>query len=231
MTKDITSEQKGTNEQKSRLYLVTSNDLGVDLFPAVREALKAGIGILQYREKDRRKKSYLENAQRLKELCLKYNTLYIINDNPWAALHVNADGVHIGQEDISLIEATKIVRNKIIGVTCYTLEQALEAQDYGASYIGMHLWNSSKTKPLSECSSPPIGKELFKEVCANVTIPCVAIGGINESNIEEVLNNGADYIAMVSGILCAKDVYSTVKRMNENIGDKVNEPKRPWLRI
>lgn len=215
----------------SRLYLVTSNELGIDLFYAVKEALKAGIGLLQYREKDRRKRSYLENALRLKELCVKYNTKYIVNDNPWAALHVNADGVHIGQEDISLTEATKIVRNKIIGVTCYTLEQALEAQDYGASYIGMHLWNSSKTKPLSECSSPPIGTELFKEVCANVNIPCVAIGGINESNIEEVLNNGADYIAMVSGILCARDVYSTVRRMNENIGDKVNENKRPWLGI
>ncbi|MBI4453917.1 thiamine phosphate synthase [Candidatus Woesearchaeota archaeon] len=219
------------NEQKSRLYLVTSSELGVSLFHHVEEALKAGVGLLQYREKDRRKKSYLENAQRLKEMCAEYNTLYIVNDNPWAALHVNADGVHIGQEDISLIEATKIVRNKIIGVTCYTLEQALEAQDYGATYIGMHLWNSSKTKPLSECSSPPIGTELFKEVCANVNIPCVAIGGINESNIEQVLNNGADYIAMVSGILCARDVYSAVQRMNQTIGDKVNENKRPWLRI
>ena len=213
-----------TNE--SRLYLVTSSDLGINLFQGVEEALKAGIGILQYREKDRRKRSYLENAQRLKEMCAEYNTLYIVNDNPWAALHVNADGVHIGQEDIKFSEARKIVVDKIIGVTCYTIEQALEAQDYGASYIGMHLWNSSNTKPLSECSSPPIGIEMFKDICVSVTIPCVAIGGINESNIEQVLNNGADYIAMVSGILCVKDVYSTAQRMNQIIGDKVNENKR-----
>ncbi len=217
-------------QNRSRLYLVTNAFPERDLAADVEEALKQGIGILQYREKDTTKSKYQATAEALQDLCNRYNTLFIINDNVDLAAKLETDGVHIGQDDIKYNAARQKVGNKIIGVSCYSLEQALEAEQQGADYIGVHIWESAATKPSSQ-GAQPVGIEAFNQIAIAVKIPCVAIGGITQERIPKVLINHGDYPALVSGILKADDISATVRAMNENIRQTKNNNPQLWRRI
>ena len=181
------------------LYLLTDTQLaGLTHTQITRQALSAGIKVIQLREKNRSKKEIFNEALVLKALTTKQNSALIINDYIDIALAVNADGVHLGQEDMPVPEARRIMgRKKIIGVSTHSLRQAQKAENEGADYIGFGPIFHTGTKDAGR----PMGLNALQKVKGHINIPIVAIGGITSENIKEVLMSGADAAAIASGIL------------------------------
>jgi len=181
------------------LYLVTDRVIsGLTLKEIAEQAIAGGIRTIQLREKNLSKRELFKEALSLRALFLRYRVLFIINDYVDIALALNAHGVHLGQEDMPIKEARKILgRDKIIGISTHSLRQALEAERGGASYIGFGPIFRTKTKDAGK----PKGIDALIEVKNHVKIPVVAIGGITPGNAPQVLQAQADAIAVASGIL------------------------------
>jgi len=179
----------------------------------VKNALVAGVTVVQYRNKDGNTKEMYDEALRLKGLCRKAGALFIINDRADVALAVDADGVHIGTDDMPYKAARRILgRKKIIGVTAHNIKEAREAQRSGADYIGASPVFLTDTKP---DAGVPAGIELIKAIRRSVRIPIIAIGGINLYNAEEVVSAGADGLCAISAVLTKKDVKKEIKRFQQ----------------
>lgn len=191
------------------LYLITDRTIaGLTHIQIAQEAIAAGIRIIQLREKHQPKKEIYKEALLLRALTLKHKTTFIINDYVDIALAIDADGVHLGQEDMPIKEARKILgKNKIIGISTHTLKQAIEAQAEGADYIGFGPIFHTTTKNAGR----PKGVNALIEIKRHIKIPVVAIGGITFENVPDVLRAGADAIAMASGILSG-DIKTNIKR-------------------
>lgn len=161
------------------------------------QSLRSGVKWLQYRDKKSSRKEIYEHALKLRQLTKEFRAFFTVNDHVDIALAVNADGVHLGQEDFPLKEAKKILTDKtIIGISTHSLEQAINAEKQGADYIGFGPVFRTKTKDAGE----PKGIEMLKEIKNAVKIPLVAIGGINAENLSSVLGAGADAVAAASAI-------------------------------
>lgn len=199
------------------IYGITDSKSGKnkDLITYCEELLKGGVKILQYREKNKNIKEKIEEAIKLRELTKKYNTLFIVNDHIDIALLSQADGIHIGQDDIPVSYARKLLGNKkIIGLSTHSKEQALKAIEDGVDYIGVGPIFNTETK---EDVCAPVGFEYLNYVKSNINIPFVAIGGIKETNILSVLENGAKSIALVSELVGNKDTLNKTKNINNLI--------------
>lgn len=159
--------------------------------------LESGIKWIQYRDKKISKKLIYQNALNLRELTTDFDAFLTINDYPDIALAIDADGVHLGQEDLPLIEAKKIISDKIIGISTHDINQAVEADRGGADYIGFGPVFHTSTKDAGQ----PKGLSILKVVKEAVKIPVIAIGGINTGNLMSVLEMGADGVAVSSGLL------------------------------
>lgn len=181
------------------IYLITDSAISrLSHVEVVRQAIKAGIGTMQIREKDLSKKDLFNIALTLRKMTQKNNVLFIVNDYIDIALAVDADGVHLGQEDMPIEEARKIMgTNKLIGISTHSLRQAVEAQNSGADYIGFGPIFHTATKDAGK----PKGIDAITKIKKHIKIPVVAIGGITWENAYEVLNAGADAVAVASGIL------------------------------
>lgn len=177
------------------------------------KVLKSGVRWVQYREKGKSRREVYEEAARLRKLTQDFNAVLIVNDHADIAMCVNAAGVHLGQKDLPLREARKIMgKNRIVGISTHSLEQAIEAEKGGADYIGFGPVFHTTTKD----AGGPKGVSMLREVKKQVTIPLVAIGGINFENIQLVLDAGADAVAVASAIL-AGDIENNVKIFMEMI--------------
>jgi thiamine-phosphate pyrophosphorylase len=164
----------------------------------VLRALRSGVRWVQYRDKDRTRREIYEESIRLRSITRDFQAALVINDHPDIALAAEADGVHLGQEDLPLREARKIMgKNAIIGISTHTVEQAVAAQRDGADYIGFGPIFHTTTKNAGN----PLGTGMLSEVKKRVTVPVVAIGGITIGNIQAVLQAGADAVAVASAIL------------------------------
>lgn len=160
--------------------------------------LRAGIRWIQYREKNKPRRDIYNEAALLRKLTAEFKASFIVNDHADIALAVNADGVHLGQEDLPLKEARKILgKTKIIGISTHSIEQAIEAEAGGADYVGFGPVFHTKTKDAGK----PKGIQMLKEVKKHVKIPVIAIGGITSGNLQSVLDSGADAVAVASAIL------------------------------
>ena len=192
------------------LYFITDSSLSKKSpFEDAVAAIKGGVKIAQYREKYKPAKQMVEEAQQIRDVCKKNNVLFIVNDRIDIAIAVDADGVHLGQDDVPYEEARKIVGyEKIIGLSANSVEMALKNQELGADYTSIGPIYPTKTK---KDSKAPIGLEPIKQLKAQLKIPFVAIGGIKDSNIEEVLKAGARNIAMISAVITKENVESTVR--------------------
>ncbi|MCH5300312.1 MAG: thiamine phosphate synthase [Ruminococcus sp.] len=194
------------------LYLITDNRWATDtepLYKQVEKAVISGVTIVQYREKNQ---MYFEQALKIKEICKLHNIPFIINDNPQLAKEIDADGVHVGQEDMPVIKARKILgENKIIGTSAHNVEEAKKAEQNGADYIGVGAVFGSNTKTNVAEMSP----SLLKEIASSVSIPVVAIGGINENNIDLLQKTGISGVAVISAILAKKDIETSAKVMRQ----------------
>ncbi len=193
-----------------RLYLVTDNNslAGKDLLLSIEEALRAGVTLLQLREKNIGSKDYFELALEVKKLCDKYGVPLIINDRVDIALAVKAAGVHIGQEDLPLPVVRELLGDDaIIGVTAHNVEEALLAEKQGADYLGVGCVFHTATK----LDTVLIGLDGLRKICGSVNIPIAAIGGIYPVNAREPLRAGASGVAVARGILGEEDVAGATK--------------------
>jgi thiamine-phosphate pyrophosphorylase len=203
------------------LYFITDAGLSKkDIFEDVKAAIKGGVRIVQYREKNKTKEEMVEEAKKIKIICMQNDVLFLINDSVDIALEVGADGVHLGLDDISYEKARKLLGNeKIIGLTAHNMEEAIEFEKLGADYLGVSPIFETTTK---RDAGRAMGLEKFKEIVNSVSIPCIGIGGINEENMEEVMKAGADGVAMISAIVTKDDVEETVR----GIIDKIKSIKK-----
>lgn len=160
-------------------------------------ALNAGIRCLQYRDKDSSRRCIYMEALRLRELTRDFGAVFIVNDYADIAAAVDADGVHLGQDDLPLAEARKIMTHKIIGISTHTLSEALEAEKGGADYIGFGPVFHTTTKD----AGLPKGLGILRDIKRHLRIPVVAIGGIVSGNLSGVIEAGADAVAVASAIL------------------------------
>ncbi|MEX0726487.1 MAG: thiamine phosphate synthase [Planctomycetaceae bacterium] len=182
-----------------RLYLLATEKLcDHGLGPAVRQSLANGVSIVQMREKNLSERQLLEQARLMREWTRELGALLIINDRPDIAVLSEADGVHVGQDDMTVKDARRIIGpNRLIGVSTHTFEQARQAVIDGADYLGVGPVFPSTTKEFSKFA----GLEFVKHVAVEITLPWFAIGGINEKNISQVIEAGATRVA-VSGTIC-----------------------------
>jgi hydroxymethylpyrimidine kinase / phosphomethylpyrimidine kinase / thiamine-phosphate diphosphorylase len=181
------------------LYLVT--DQGERLLERVREALAGGVSVLQYRDKVRDFRDRLVLGRELKAICARYNVLFIVNDDLELAQALEADGVHLGQEDGDPARArAEIGPKKILGISTHSLDEALAAQAAGADYIGFGAIYPTSTKEVPAIRGP----EGLSALRGALQIPVVAIGGINRDNAATLIDHGADGVAVVSAVLSAR---------------------------
>jgi len=190
-------------------YFITDSDLSKNgIFSDVDNAIKAGCKIIQYREKNKITKDMIKEGNQLREIC-KGRAIFLIDDRIDIALAVDADGVHLGQEDMPYHSAKKILgKDKIIGLTVHNLEEALVAERLGIDYIGLAPIFKTGTK---EDARDPIGIKMIEIVREKVRIPIVAVGGIKRENINNVIEAGADSIVSIYAILKADNIYDEVR--------------------
>ena len=206
---------------KLRLYAVTDRTwLGKEsLEEAVEAALRGGVTILQLREKQAPYEELVKTAMRLKPLCRRYGVPLIINDDVEAALEADAHGVHVGQGDMAVAEARRILGpEKIIGASAHNREEALEAQRQGADYLGSGAVFGSSTKK----DATTLSREELTAVCRAVSIPVAAIGGITEENCLELAGTGVSGIAVVSALFAAADKEEAAARLRA-LAEKIAE--------
>lgn len=194
-----------------KLYLVTNSDNfeSDEIFlDKVALSIKSGVDIVQLREKNTTSKRFIYLAQRIRELTSHFSAAFIVNDRVDIAKISNADGVHLGQDDIPVSYAREILGdNAIIGVSTHCPEHAKKAITDGADYIGVGPVFKTPTKP----SKDPVGLEYVKWAADNVNIPFFAIGSIDTANIKEVVEAGAKRVAVIRAIMYADDIESNCK--------------------
>lgn len=195
-----------------RLYAVTDRSWlrGQTLLEQVEQALIGGATLVQLREKELDEGSFLREAVDMAKLCHRYGVPLLINDNVEIARRSGADGVHVGQEDMEAAAVRSILgSDMIVGVTAKTVGQALRAQEAGADYLGSGAVFGSSTK----LNAKPMTRELLKSICNAVSIPVVAIGGINRENILDLAGTDIDGVAVVSGIFAAADIEAECRHL------------------
>lgn len=205
------------NLQEIDFYFVTDSTLTKkNVIDDVRAALKAGVKIVQYREKNRSAKEMFREASRIKRLC-GGKAIFLVNDRVDIALAVDADGVHLGQDDMPYAQARRLLRkNKIIGITVHNVKEAVAAESLGADYLGASPIFETKTK---QDAGRQAGLQLIRDVKKRVRIPVVAIGGINLENIVSVMQAGADSAAAISAVLTKDDVTKECRKFVKIISE------------
>ena len=198
------------------VYAITDCErLSTDkLLSITEEILKAGLSILQYRDKsgDSAKRKY--EASELRQLCREHGCLFIINDDVQLAGSVDSDGVHLGREDCDC----QTVRNElgpgvIIGISCYnSLKTAQDAAAAGADYVAFGSFHPTVSKQNTVIAEP----DIIKHAKERTSLPVVAIGGITPANCRILIEHGADMLAVISSVYQAEDPYSTVKEFNQH---------------
>lgn len=195
-------------------YLVTDQNLSVaGALNDAAIAVATGVKIVQYRNKTDLTGRMYQEASALAEICKRGKALLIINDRIDIALAVNADGVHIGRHDMPLKEARRLLGSqKIIGVTAHNTGQAVEAERGGADYLGISPIFSTHTKADAGLPCGLKGLEAVRAVCS---LPLAAIGGINHSNVKQVIQAGADMICAISQVVTKADIPVEIRRIQK----------------
>ena len=186
------------------LYAVTDRSWlkeGQSLFAVCEDVLAGGATFLQIREKDLDADSFEAEAAKLRDLCRKYHVPYVVNDSVEIALAIDADGVHVGQSDIQGRDIRSLIGpDRILGISAGTVEEAVAAEAAGADYIGVGAVFGTSTK----ANVRNLSVEKLREICTAVSIPVVAIGGINAGNLPALSGSGVDGVAVVSAIFASE---------------------------
>jgi len=204
------------------IYLLTDPNLSLGRTheEVVRESIAGGAKIIQLRDKIATTRKLIEIGKKLREITLKAGVIFIVNDRVDIALSVDADGVHLGEDDMPIAYARKILgEGKIIGISVDNVEKAKIAEAEGADYIALGPIFSTKTKINA---GEPVGVEEIKKVKSIVRLPVIAIGGINLQNIQLVAMAGADSVAIISAVVGAPDIRRAMKELVEKMGKYYN---------
>ena len=210
-------------DKKSLLLYAVTDRLwlnGKTLYEQVEEAIKGGVTFVQLREKKLDEESFLNEALEIQKLCRKYNIPFVVNDSVEIARKINADGVHVGQSDMEAVNVRSILgNNKILGVSAQTVEQALLAEKQGADYLGV----GAVFPTGSKADADDVSYDTLKEICSAVSIPVVAIGGINEINVSTLKGSGVLGIAVISAIFAKDDIRSATRELKQLTEKVVHE--------
>lgn len=200
---------------KIRLYVLISSKIAVkSVKETARLVIDGGTDAIQLREKTISDSEFKSLAIEVRDSAAKKGTLFIVNDRVNIARELNADGVHLGQQDMNVSDARDIIGNeKIIGVSTHNIVQARKAQKEGADYIAIGPVYPSSTKDYE----PPVGLKVVQEILKEINIPVFAIGAITLENLDEVLKAGASRVAVCSAIINSKDTLSTTKEFKNKL--------------
>jgi thiamine-phosphate pyrophosphorylase len=181
------------------------------LIAKVEAALRGGISMVQYRDKSSDTQKRTHQAFVLRDLCTHYRVPLIINDDVQLAIVVNADGVHLGQQDVALVQARQLLGSeKIIGITCHaSLTHAKKAEANSADYVAFGSCFSSPTKP----NALHVSLQTLAEAKQQLHIPVVAIGGINYENAHSIIHTGVDMIAVISSLFTQENVTQAAQQL------------------
>ena len=195
--------------------MVTDSEIlkGRDFYKCIEDAIKAGVTMVQLREKNADGKEFLEKAIKLRKITIKYNVTFVINDRVDIAMIADADGVHVGQRDIDAMSIRKLIgEDKIIGVSARNVEEAKIAKENGADYLGIGAMFSTSTKD----DAKEVSFETLRQITEKVNLHFVLIGGITLDNVDKFKQFNTDGYALVSGILAADDI-------GKRVGDWLNK--------
>lgn len=212
--RDLANIEVEKVEYKYPLYLVTDEKAckGKDFYESVEASIRGGAKIVQLREKNMDTRDFFKRALKLKEICHKHGVDFVINDRLDIAIAVDADGVHLGQSDMPIEKAKEILgHKKIIGISAKNMEEALEAQKYGADYIGVGAIFATDTKK----DSGLVDLETLKEMTDQINIPVLAIGGIGLGKLGYLKDTGIDGICVISDILGSDDPEKRTRELLE----------------
>ena len=201
------------NDLNLGVYLVTGQEYskGRSTLDIVTRAIAGGIGTVQLREKGMSTRELVELGRQVRSITREKGIIFLVNDRVDVALAVEADGVHLGQDDMPLIDARRILGEQaVIGLSVDTPEEAAAAAEEGASYVGLGPVFKTGTK---SDTGPVVGPQGVEVVSSRINIPLVAIGGITGKNMVEVLQAGADSVAIVSALTAAEDIEAAAKEM------------------
>jgi thiamine-phosphate pyrophosphorylase len=199
------------------LYVITDRTIGRDrpLGEIVAAAIRGGATMIQLREKNLPARHIAEIGRRLQDITGPAGVPLIVNDRADVALAIDADGVHVGQEDLPVADARRIMGpDKIVGASAGTVAEAVQAEADGADYVGVGSVFATGSKPDAH---EPIGPDALAPVRAAVRIPIVAIGGITAANAAEVIYAGAHGVAVISAVIGAEDVREAARRLAEAV--------------
>ncbi|HIZ59765.1 MAG TPA: thiamine phosphate synthase [Candidatus Dorea faecipullorum] len=181
---------------------------------AVEQAVKGGCTVVQLREKDCSSLEFYETALRVKKITDEYKIPLIINDRVDIALAVNADGVHVGQDDLPAASVRRILGgDKVIGVSAGSVREAVKAREDGADYLGVGAMHATSTKTDADVTTV----EELKKIREMVDLPIVAIGGMNKQTLPELKGTGVDGIAVVSAVIAADDIERAASELSEAV--------------
>jgi len=199
------------------LYCITAEEhsLGRSNIEVVKNMIDAGVKIIQYREKDKKMKAKYQECQVIREMTRQAGVTFIVNDDIDLAMIVQADGVHIGQDDLPIEKVRELVGpDMIIGISTHAPDEAHQAVASGADYIGVGpIFRTATKKDVCD----PVGLDYLGYVAQNIPIPFVAIGGIKMSNVAEVIKTGAQCVAVITDITMHQDIAGRIREMKEII--------------
>ncbi|MEK4466803.1 MULTISPECIES: thiamine phosphate synthase [Bacillus] len=211
-----------TMDEMSRLlpvyFIMGSNNCKKEPLQVLRDALEGGITIFQLREKGEGAltgEKRIDFAKELQALCKEYGVPFIVNDDVELALELDADGVHVGQDDEGITSVREKMGDKIVGVSTHTIEEARWAIENGADYLGVGPIFPTSTKKDTKAVQGTEGLKYFRE--QEITIPIVGIGGITIENTASVIEAGADGVSVISAISLAESAYEDTKKLVEEV--------------
>jgi thiamine-phosphate pyrophosphorylase len=198
-------------------YFITDEEYSAaGIISDVEKAVSAGVQMIQYRNKKAETRRMHEEARIIKDLCAGTAARLIINDRIDIALAVDADGVHIGQDDMPYGEARRLLgNNRLIGVTVHNVSEAREAEEWGADYLGVSPIFATGTKA---DAGAPCGTGVLADIRRACGIPVVAIGGIDLDNVDAVIEAGADMICAISSVVTKQDVAGEILKFQRKYG-------------
>ena len=216
----MNSEIKNKLEKSLLLYAVTDRHwLGErSLYDVVRESLEGGVTFLQLREKDLGDADFFDEAVRIRDLAGEYGIPFVVNDNVEIAIRTNADGVHVGQNDMEAGDVRALIGpDKILGVSAQTVDQAILAEKHGADYLGVGAVFPTGSKD----DADSVSFETLKAICEAVCIPVVAIGGITGDNVSKLAGSGICGIAVISAIYGQNNIYDATVSLKKAVEEIV----------
>ncbi len=205
---------------KVQLYVIADKKICGDknIEEVVCQAIDGGAEMIQYRDKKADNDDFLKFASRLRDICDERNIPFIVNDRVEVALKTDADGVHLGQEDLSIKEARGILGSeKIIGKSAKTIQQAKEAEEEGADYVGVGPIFNTFSKQITK----PVGPDIIREARDSLKIPFFPIGGIDLENLDQIIQAGSKRIAVISAVVLSDDVKSSAAKLLEKLQSSI----------